>query len=71
MSLMGPGIFCDGGHFVVIRGVTEDGKLLLADCWNEENNSKEWEINTIAQNLKADGGGCLWVIGIDAGEEGE
>lgn len=69
VSLMGPGIFCDGGHFVVIRGITEDGKLLLADCWNEENNSKEWDMSTIAQNLKKDGGGCLWVIGIEA--EGE
>lgn len=71
VSLMGPGIFCDGGHFVVIRGVTEDGKLLLADCWNGDNNQKEWDINTIAQNLKADGGGCLWVLGIEAEEEGE
>lgn len=68
VSLMGPGIFCDGGHFVVIRGVTEDGKFLLADCWNKENNEKEWEINTIAQNLKQDGGGCLWVIGIEERE---
>ncbi len=68
VSLMGPGIFCDGGHFVVIRGVTEDGKLLLADCWNAANNDKGWEINTIAQNLKTDGGGCLWVLGLQKGE---
>lgn len=68
VSLMGPGIFCDGGHFVVIRGVTEDGRVLMADCWNAANNDKEWEINTIAQNLKTDGGGCLWVIGMEEGD---
>lgn len=70
VSLMGPGIFCDGGHFVVIRGVTEEGKILLADCWNADNNEMEWEINTIAQNLKTDGGGCLWVLGLDNDTEG-
>lgn len=68
VSLMGPGIFCDGGHFVVIRGVTEEGKILLADCWNAENNEVEWEINTIARNLKTDGGGCLWVLGMEEGD---
>ncbi|MCM1495967.1 MAG: C39 family peptidase [Bacteroides sp.] len=67
VSLMGPGIFCDGGHFLVIRGVTEDGMVLLADCWNAANNEKEWGINTIAQNLKTDGGGCLWVLGLEEG----
>lgn len=66
VALMGKGIFCDGGHFVVIRGVTEDGKLLLADCWNEKNNSVEWDMNVIAENLKTDGSNCLWVIGYDA-----
>lgn len=69
VALMGSGIFCDSGHFVVIRGVTDEGKILIADCWNADNNDLEWDINTIAQNLKADGGGCLWVIGLEE-EEG-
>lgn len=68
VSLMGPGIFCDGGHFVVIRGITEDGKILVADCWNEANNDIDWDINTIAQNLKKDGNGCLWVLGREVSE---
>ena len=62
--MMGPGIFCDGGHFVVIRGITGEGKVLVADCWNKKNNEKEFDINVINENLKKDGHQCLWVIGI-------
>lgn len=68
VSLMGPGIFCDCGHFVVIRGITEEGKILVADCWNKKNNEKEFDINVINENLKKDGHQCLWVIGIGDGE---
>jgi hypothetical protein len=69
VALMGPGIFCDGGHFVVIRGITEEGKILIADCWNESNNDVEWEIGTIAENLKTDGANCLWVLGYEGSED--
>lgn len=65
VALMGKGIFCDGGHFVVIRGITDEGNILVADCWNKENNSKEFTISVIEQNLKKDGGGCLWVLGYE------
>lgn len=69
VALMGPGIFCEGGHFIVIRGITEDGKVLIADCWNEKNNEKEFDINVINDNLKQDGHQCLWVIGGKTNEE--
>ncbi len=69
VALMGKGIFCDGGHFVVIRGITDEGNILVADCWNKENNSKEFTTVVIEQNLKKDGGGCLWVLGYE--EKGE
>lgn len=65
VALMGKGIFCDGGHFVVIRGVTDEGNILIADCWNAENNTKEFTPAVIEQNLKKDGGGCLWVLGYE------
>lgn len=71
VALMGKGIFCDGGHFVVIRGVTEDGKLLMADCWNEKNNDKEWDMDIIAENLKIDSANCLWVLGYEEGDDHE
>lgn len=62
VALMGPGIFCDSGHFVVLRGLTEDGHVLMADCWSEKNNTVEWETNIIYENLKMDNGACLWVL---------
>lgn len=71
VSLMGEGIFCDGGHFVVIRGVTDDGSILVADCWNADNNSINFDYNTINENLKKDGGNCLWVLSYDAAQEEE
>lgn len=71
VSLMGKGIFCDGGHFVVIRGITDEGNILVADCWNKENNSKEFTTVVIEQNLKKDGGGCLWVLGYEDKGEAE
>lgn len=71
VSLMGEGIFCDGGHFVVIRGVTDDGSILVADCWNENNNRIQFDYNTINENLKKDGGNCLWVLSYDAAQEEE
>ena len=71
VSLMGEGIFCDCGHFVVIRGVTDDGSILVADCWNADNNSINFDYNTINENLKKDGGNCLWVLSYDADKEEE
>lgn len=71
VSLMREGLFCDGGHFVVIRGVTDDGSILVADCWNADNNSINFDYNTINENLKKDGGNCLWVLSYDADKEEE
>ena len=39
--------FSKGGHFIGIRGITEDGKWLIFDSSHKvehpENNTKEWE----------------------------
>lgn len=32
VAIMGPGHFTTGGHFMVLRGVTKKGKILIADC---------------------------------------
>ena len=31
VAIMGPGHFTKSGHFIVLRGVTADGKILVAD----------------------------------------
>lgn len=64
ISLMrGPGaIYPKGsGHFVLIRGVTEEGKVLVADCAKAANNDKKWEFFEVDDNLKKSCD-CLWVI---------
>lgn len=38
IASMGPGTFTKGGHFIVLRGVTEDGKILVNDP--SDNNTK-------------------------------
>jgi hypothetical protein len=35
---MGPGIFTDGGHYIVMRGITEDGYVLVNDPGNSRRN---------------------------------
>lgn len=35
------------GHFIVIRGITESGKIVVADPGRRDNNSKEWPISQL------------------------
>lgn len=49
---MGPGDFTDTGHFIVIRGITEDDELLVNDPFSKANSRKEWAYETIAPQMK-------------------
>lgn len=49
---MGPGDFTDTGHFIVIRGITDTGKLLINDPFSKANTEKEWEYETVAAQMK-------------------
>lgn len=49
---MGPGHFTNGGHFITLRGITEDGHILIADTYSEENTYKEWTLDYLASQLK-------------------
>lgn len=42
IASMGPGTFTKGGHFIVLRGITEDGKILVND---PSDNDKKNHIN--------------------------
>lgn len=48
----GPPPFNSDGHFIALRGVTDDGQWLIFDPGNKENNSKEWDPHTIADYVK-------------------
>lgn len=62
---MGRGHFTTTGHFIVLRGLTKDNKILVYDSWNIKNNDKEWSISTIFSESSTNGGtngSPFWII---------
>ncbi|MBQ3081936.1 MAG: C39 family peptidase [Clostridia bacterium] len=47
LTVVGYGDFTRGRHFLLIRGITDDGKLLLADSGKYENCLVEWDYNKV------------------------
>ena len=64
VALEGPGHFTNGGHFIVLRGVTLTGKLLVADPASKERSLLEWDPQLVLDELSASrsSGAPLWVI---------
>lgn len=50
---VGPGYFTQVGHFFVLAGITEDGKIVLNDPFSVERSSKLWDPERIASESKA------------------
>ncbi|MGM9626188.1 MAG: C39 family peptidase [Eubacteriales bacterium] len=49
---MGPGDFTLGAHFMLYRGVTDEGKILIADSYSFELSAKEWDWDDLERQLK-------------------
>lgn len=64
VALMGPGHFTKSGHFIVLRGVTLSGNILVADPNSSERSLMEWAPELILEELSrsTDHGAPLWVI---------
>ena len=63
VALMGKGHFTKGGHFIVLRGITDSGKILVADCNSRDNTLAEWDLKTLTDEAKwASDGGPFWII---------
>ncbi|WP_243578020.1 C39 family peptidase [Clostridium minihomine] len=65
VAIMIKGHFTDSGHFIVLRGVTADGKILVADPFSYSKSQKAWDLSII-QNEAGKGrgaGGPFWIIG--------
>ena len=62
MALMGKGHFTNGGHFIVLRGVTLDGRILVADPNSRERSLASWDPQLILDELSASrsNGAPLW-----------
>lgn len=62
--LMDKGHFTSGGHFIILRGVTENGEVLIADAKSLENSQKPWSFDIIISEAKyaSSSGGPFWAI---------
>lgn len=63
--IMSKGHFTKGGHFIVLRGVTSEGKILVADPASYGRSEQEWDLSIIMNesNKEAGSGGPYWAIG--------
>ncbi|MGL4791717.1 MAG: C39 family peptidase [Anaerotignaceae bacterium] len=62
--LMKKGVFTNEGHFIILRGVAENGELLIADAKSYSNSLITWDADLIREEAKysASAGGPFWVI---------
>lgn len=56
---MGPGYFSKGGHFVTLRGVTDDGSVLIADSYSVDNSVQKWKLEFLFSQLKSS---TMWLF---------
>lgn len=65
VALMSKGHFTKSGHFMVLRGVTSEGKILIADPGSNNRSNQEWDLSVILDesSKKAGAGGPFWIIG--------
>ena len=71
VALMGPGHFTKGGHFILIRGVTLSGAVLVADPNSSERSLVEWDPQLILDELSTStsDGAPLWVLAPSTSED--
>ena len=57
---MRPGHFTNGGHFIVLRGLTSDGKVIVADPNSETRSNQTWDISVFLNEGKG-----MWAFDSD------
>ena len=64
VAIMSKGHFTTGGHFIVLRGVTDEGKILVADPASHRRSNQEWDLSLIMNEARkgAAAGGPFWAI---------
>ena len=65
VAIMSKGHFTTSGHFIVLRGVTSEGKILVADPASHRRSNQEWDLSLIMNEARkgAAAGGPFWAIG--------
>jgi hypothetical protein len=63
VAIMGAGHFSSSGHFIVLRGVTAEGKILVADSASMNRSAQEWDLSVILDESRrgAAAGGPFWI----------
>lgn len=56
IASMQKGHFTQSGHFIVLRGVTRDGKILVNDSNSSENTNTTWDLSIIMNESSTLGG---------------
>lgn len=64
VALMTKGHFTNGGHFILLRGVTLDGSILVADPASRERSLTSWDLSLILEELSQTraNGAPLWML---------
>ncbi len=64
VAIMSKGHFTSSGHFIVLRGVTSEGKILVADPASHKRSQQEWELSLIMNEARkgAAAGGPFWAV---------
>lgn len=65
VAIMARGHFTRSGHFIVLRGVTSNGKILVADPGSYQRTQQEWELSILLNEAsrRVGAGGPFWIIG--------
>lgn len=63
--IISEGHFTKGRHFIILRGVTEEGKILVAAPASYGRSQQEWDLSIIMEesNKAAGSSGPYWAIG--------
>ena len=66
IAIMAKGHFTSSGHFIVLRGVTETGKVLVADPASYRRSNQEWDMQIILNEARgtAAAGGPFWSLSL-------
>lgn len=64
VALMGRGSFTQTGHFILLRGMTLSGEILIADSNSRENSLQLWQAQDLLDELSGSrgSGAPLWLI---------
>lgn len=73
VALMGPGHFTRSGHFIILRGVTLSGDILVADPGSLDRSLTAWDAQLILDELSksTNHGSPLWIISLPESNDSE